>query len=118
MERSPQMERGICFLGISLALAIAVSPDAKADNLKGSDSILCAAATASVCTPDGDCLTAAPWNWNIPGFVEIDLKGKIMRTTQASGENRSTPIRTMERANGMILLQGMELQRAFSFQIN
>ena len=103
---------------LSMALALAVSPAAKADDLTGVDSILCAASIATVCTPDGDCLSAPPWNWNIPGFIEIDLKAKIMRTTQASGENRSTPVKTMERADGFILLQGMEAQRAFSFQIN
>ena len=112
------MKRKIGYFGLSLALALAASPAAKADDLTGVDAILCAASNATVCTPDGDCLTAPPWNWNIPGFIEIDLKGKIMRTTQASGENRSTPVRTMERADGLILLQGMEQQRAFSFQIN
>lgn len=112
------MKKSMKYLAPAMVLALAVSPAAKADDLSGVDSILCAASIATVCTPDGDCLTAPPWNWNIPGFIEIDLKGKIMKTTQASGENRSTSVRTMERTDGLILLQGMEQQRAFSFQIN
>ena len=112
------MKKSMKYLALAMVLASAAGPAAKADDLTGVDGILCAASIATVCTPDGDCLSAPPWNWNIPGFIEIDLKAKIMRTTQASGENRSTLVKTMERADGFILLQGMEMGRAFSFQIN
>lgn len=112
------MKRNMWCLILGPVLALAAGPVAQADDLTGVDGILCAASLATVCTPDGDCVSAPPWNWNIPGFIEIDLKAKMMKTTQASGENRSTPIRTLERADGFILLQGMEQGRAFSFQIN
>jgi hypothetical protein len=41
-----------------------------------------------------------------------------MATTKASGEDRSTPIRTLERENGLIYIQGIEGGRAFSFVIS
>src|SRR5438093_847135 len=43
--------------------------------------------------------------------------GARLRTTKASGENRSTPIKNLERADGSIFLQGVEKGRAFSFAI-
>ena len=61
--------------------------------------------------------TTAPWNLNIPQFIEIDLAGKMLSTTKASGENRSTPIRSLLREDGNIYLQGVEGGRAFSFVI-
>jgi hypothetical protein len=29
-----------------------------------------------VCTEDGDCVVDNPWAFNIPQFLEFDLKGK------------------------------------------
>ena len=40
-----------------------------------------------------------------------------MSTTKASGENRSTPMRTLEKENGLIFIQGIEQGRAFSLVI-
>ena len=39
-------------------------------------------------------------------FIEIDFKAKRVSTTEASGENRATPIKNIKRADGMIYLQG------------
>ena len=47
----------------------------------------------------------------------MDLAAKTLSTTAASGENRSTPIKNLEREEGMIILQGYENGRAFSFVI-
>ena len=59
-----------------------------------------------------------PWELNVPQFVEIDLSAKKLKTTDASKENRETPIRHLERGDGLIILQGAQNQRAFSFVIN
>ena len=66
----------------------------------------------------GTCSSELPWNLNIPQFIEVDLKAKTFSTTKASGENRSTPIRTVSREDGLIILQGFEAGRAFSFVIH
>jgi len=88
-----------------------------ADDLSGADRILCTAVQATSCQEDGDCVVDLPWNLNVPQFIEVDLKGRRLSTTKASGENRSTPIESLRRENGMIVLQGFERGRAFSFLI-
>jgi len=88
-----------------------------ADDLTGSSTFVCSAGHATRCFADGECETGPPWNWDIPMFIEIDLDAKKLRTTAASGENRSTPIATIVRDNGLIFLQGVEGGRAFSFVI-
>jgi len=98
-------------------LMLAVFP-AAADDLSGANSLLCSAAQASLCTDDGACESGPPWNLNIPKFIQIDLAAKSLHTTAASGENRATPIKNLERADGMIFLQGAEAGRAFSFVIS
>jgi hypothetical protein len=98
-------------------LALALPAVGAADDLKGQDRILCTAVQATVCTTDGDCTIQAPWNLNIPQFIEINLKDKTASTTAASGENRSSPLGTVSRADGLIVIQGVEAGRAFSFVI-
>lgn len=88
-----------------------------ADDLTGSSVLVCSAGHATRCFANGECETGPPWEWDIPMFIEIDLDGKKLSTTAASGENRSTPITTIVRDNGLIFLQGVEGGRAFSFVI-
>jgi len=103
-----------CFLALTLCAA----GPAAADTLTGIDQFLCTAVEATVCAVDGECLNGAPWNWNFPQFIEIDLARKQLATTKASGEDRVTPIKYLQREGGMIFLQGAERGRAFSFVIN
>ena len=100
------------------ALGLALCARGSADDLKAQDRFLCTALQASVCTTDAECTDDAPWNLNIPQFIEIDVKNKTVSTTKASGENRSTPVRSVDRADGLIVLQGFEAGRAFSFVIS
>jgi hypothetical protein len=93
------------------------STAAVADDLTGHQSVLCTAVQASVCDDTGSCVIENPWDLNIPQFLELNLKDKTVSTTKASGENRSTPIRTLLREDGLIVLQGVEGGRAFSFVI-
>jgi len=102
---------------VLVAIVCLVPTLAPADDLGDANEILCTASIATLCYDDGDCETGPPWSYNIPQFIEIDLTKKLMRTTRASGENRSTAIRNVVRENGLIFLQGIEQGRAFSFTI-
>ena len=103
----------VSFLLTVLLLALPVL----ADDLSGSDQFLCTVMYATECQPTGDCAGGPPWGSNIPHFIEVDLAKKTLGTTKASGENRSTKIKNLDRDNGLIVLQGYENERAFSFLI-
>ena len=96
---------------------ILMSTSLSADDLTGADKLICASSQATRCTMEGDCEIGPPWKWNIPDFIEVDLKKKEISTTVASGENRVTPMKNVERIDGVIYLQGIEGGRAFSFVI-
>ena len=102
---------------VALAVSILGAIPCRADNVARAGVLLCTAVQATVCTSGGDCETGPPWNWNVPQFIEVDLTRKVLRSTKASGENRATPIKNLERQDGMIFLQGVEMGRAFSFAI-
>lgn len=109
--------RNKLLLALALALLIRSAP-AAADDLTGAQSLLCTALQATLCSDEADCVTQSPWELNIPQFLELNLKDKRMSTTKASGEDRSTPIRTLEREDGLLFIQGIEMGRAFSFVIS
>jgi hypothetical protein len=101
-----------------ILLAGLLTPVAMADDLTGARAFLCTAAYASECMPNGECAGGPAWNLNIPQFIEVDLDAKTLSTTKASLESRATPIKNLERDGDLIILQGAEHGRAFSFVIH
>jgi hypothetical protein len=91
---------------------------ASADDLTGSDRFLCTPIQATLCVEDGECAVDLPWNVNIPQFIEVDLEARRLATTEASGENRQTPIEHLRRVDGNIVFHGFEMGRAFSWVID
>jgi hypothetical protein len=89
-----------------------------ADNLSGSNVFLCTTLEATACELEADCVKIAPWEINLPRFVEVDLDKKLLRTTAASQENRSTEIERLRREEGLIVLQGYQEGRAYSMVIH
>lgn len=110
------MRKGLARLSIAL-LVLAAPASVWADNLTGASTFLCTAVQTSRCGAEGDCVTAPPWTLNVPQFIIVDLDDKELRTTEASGENRITPLKNVERKEGVLFLQGVQGGRAFSFVI-
>jgi|KBSSwiStaDraftv2_1062776.scaffolds.fasta_scaffold972766_2 hypothetical protein len=104
-------------LSLLVLAPLAVVP-AYADDLKGAQKLLCSSGQLAACFDDGECEHAAPWTLNVPAFIQVDLSAKTLSTTPASGENRTTPIRSLDRADGRLVIQGFEGGRAFSFLID
>lgn len=99
-------------------LVMFVATPVAADDLTGADRFLCAPGEVTICEMDGECMSGPPWEFNVPDFIEVDLEAGLLKTTEASGENRQTPIPRIVREDGMIVLQGLEMGRAFSFYID
>jgi len=104
--------------GIAVAsVGLLVGSAALADNLEGSDRLLCAPSQISICVEDSDCYPVHASELGVPDFLIVDLKNKKLQTTKASERTRTTPFSTVVRAGGVIYLQGIEGGRAFSFVI-
>ena len=89
-----------------------------AENITGVDRILCSSGQAQICLETGDCYAATPYELSIPDFIIIDTKKKTVSTTEASGASRSSPFKAVSRSEGLLYLQGIEDERAFSFVID
>ena len=91
---------------------------ALADDLSESGKLLCAAQEITVCLEQDQCYEVGAEAVDMPTFVVIDLKKKLVATTKASHENRQTEVDTLAKEDGLIYLQGVEMGRAFSLVIN
>jgi hypothetical protein len=89
-----------------------------ADDVSGSDSLLCYGLSAARCETGEPCQSVEPWKLNIPDFVKLDLRAKRLQTTASSSEQRETPLQTVQRNDGTILIQGQQGERAFSWLIS
>jgi hypothetical protein len=89
-----------------------------ADDVSGSDSLLCYGLSAARCETGEGCETVEPWRLNLPDFVKLDLRGKRLQTTAGSADQRETALQTVTRDNGAILIQGSQGERAFSWLIS
>ena len=107
------MKRYLVFLAGLFATASAFG-----ENLTGVDELLCSVSRVVLCAETGECYDLEPWEADVPQFVVIDTRKKLVSTTRASSRPRSTPIRTYVREDGLIFLQGIEAGRAFSFVID
>ena len=99
----------------TLALA---SSHALAENLKGAKKLLCSTSRITACFEDGECLNVLPSEANVPQFIVVDTKKRTLSTTKSSSENRATAISTLLREDGLIIIQGIEQGRAFSYVID
>jgi hypothetical protein len=88
-----------------------------ADDVSGSDSLLCYGLSAARCEPGAACEAVEPWRLNLPDFVKLDLRGKRLQSTAASNTQRETALESVQRDNGTILIQGSQGERAFSWLI-
>jgi hypothetical protein len=110
------MKKRVSILPGALALAFLALP-AFADEIKGADRILCSISSVNHCSEDNECSDDIPSNINVPKFMEVDLAGKKVQSTKASGENRSSSV-DLKRDGGLVIIQGFENGRAFSIVIS
>jgi len=96
------------------ALAFAT---ALAEDVSGSERLLCSSSQAMICFETGECFNAQPWELDVPQFVLVDLRKNLLSTTGVAEERRSTPIASVTREEGTVFLQGIERRRAFSIVI-
>lgn len=87
---------------------------ASAGGVSGSKPMLCAVTGARDCAYDGDCVATTPDEINLPPFLVVDAKAKLV--SEHRGE-RKTPVQSVAEKDGNLVLQGFE-DRAFSIAIS
>ena len=103
----------LCVVTACLGVTLPVAAASKYD---GSTPMLCAVTAVSECTADGKCERSAPQAGNnLPTFMRVDVKGKVLRADDGSG--RKTEIKASSVVDDQLMLQGIENGKAWSMVI-
>lgn len=99
----------------SLATLIwaALGSAAMAGDFDGSKKLICATVEAMECSSGEGCEAGIPDEVGAPAFMRIDFAKKVV-----VGPKRTSPIRTMDKEENQILLQGTELGLGWNMAIN
>ena len=100
---------GIILLGLSLA----VSPAFAGDVFDGTKPLLCASIEAVDCEPGEPCERGIPGIMGAPKFMRIDFA-----KSEIAGPLTTTKIRSIDKDENQIILQGFELGMGWTFSID
>lgn len=105
------MNRWMCF---SLTAMIGMQGSAAiASDFDGSRKLICAPVRVMECYPGEACGAGFPDEFGAPAFMRVDFDKKTI-----VGPKRTSPIRSMEKDENQILMQGTELGMAWSMALD
>jgi hypothetical protein len=94
-------------------LLVAVSPAFAEDVFDGTKPLLCASIEALDCDPGAACERGIPEIMGAPQFLRVDFA-----KNEIAGPKRITKIRSMEKDDEQIILQGYEIGLGWTFAID
>ena len=97
---------------LAAAFCAAVLPTVAAD-FDGSKPLICSSIEAHDCELGVTCLRKVAEDLNVPQFIRLDFAKKTL-----SARGRTSQMQNYQRSAGMLILQGVENNRAFSVTIN
>jgi hypothetical protein len=106
--------RALLATGALLSLGLLAST-ASAAPLDGTVPMLCALNSVVECTRRGDCERSTPEDAQVPPFVRIDVGKRLLSTVDGG---RTSPIASVQRANGRLMVQGTQNERVWGAVIN
>lgn len=107
----------IASLTVALALAMGSSV-AVAQGIDGSKPLVCSTIETYDCEIGADCIKGLAEDIDVPQFFFLDFEKGHARSVRASGEERTSSIASMATDSGELILQGVQLGRAWSATIS
>jgi hypothetical protein len=97
---------------LAAAFCVGAAPAVSAD-FDGSKALICSSIEAHDCELGVTCLRKVAEDLNVPQFIRLDFAKKTL-----SARGRTSQMQNYQRSGGMLILQGVENDRAFSVTIN
>lgn len=86
--------------------------------LDGASDIVCSVVDVVACIEDSSCAQGTARSFDLPEFVILDTKKKVMRAAYETGQKAVSPVKNLERSGDHLILQGVENSRGWSIAIN
>lgn len=95
---------------VAISCLLPAAPPPSAAPLDSSTPLLCALNSVQECARRGNCERTNTDEAEIPAFVQINLPKKILSSVDGK---RTSPITSVNRANGRLMIQGMQNERVW-----
>jgi hypothetical protein len=103
-------------IGIGMLLAVlGLASSSSAAALDGSVPILCAIASVTECSSGRDCERQTAEGAEVPPFIWVNVQQRLLKSPDGA---RTSPITAVERADGRLMLQGMQNGRVWGAVID
>jgi len=108
------MPRLFVVIGALVCLWIlpAAAPAAPMD---GSAPMLCALTSVVECSRRGDCERSTAEEADVPSFVRVNVSQRLLSSVDGA---RTSPIASVQRSNGRLMMQGMQNERVWGVVID
>ena len=106
--------RALLVIGALVGLGILPSA-VPAAPLDGSAPMLCALTSVVECSRRGDCERSTAEDAAVPPFVRINVQQRLLSSVDGG---RTSPIASVQRANGRLMMQGMQNARVWGAVID
>jgi hypothetical protein len=101
-------------IGIVVLAALGLPPGVSAAALDGSVPMLCSIASVMECSSQ-DCERQTADGAEVPPFIWINVQQRLLRSADGA---RTSPIASVARADGRLMLQGMQNGRVWGAVID
>lgn len=103
-----------CFITTTPFIPAVVS----AEGIDGTKDIICSVRDVVGCTESGQCLQGSAQSFDLPDFVILDAKKKVVRSAYESGHKAVSLVKNMELSGNHLVLQGIENSRGWDIAID
>lgn len=103
------------FARLAAAFLLASAGEVAAAGFDGKTPLECAPAAASECDTSAECETVTLDEIGVPGPIRVDFKAKKLLSMDGQ---RSSPIRSVEVSDTVLILQGSQNGRGWSMAID
>lgn len=115
------MQNKIYSLSVSACLFMVtplISNGAISESFNGSNNIVCAVKDVISCVENTACVQGPVSVFELPEFIIMDAKKKVIRASYESGHTATSPIKTLENNGDHLILQGVEEGRGWNVSID
>jgi hypothetical protein len=118
MRKIPSIPDALTML--SIAITIGAAPvAASAAGLDGSANLVCAATRVVACTKTAVCVEGDASTFDLMEFIFVDFKAKVVKgRTHGDTRKEESPIRSIEKSNTQLILQGVENGHGWGMSID
>ena len=103
--------------GVAATLAALTLSGAASAAVSAKDNMICATTDVVACA-DASCLQGDAKSFDLPLFMFIDFKRKLVHGTDENDAEVSSPIKNLETTDNALILQGFENHRGWTMAID